>query len=77
MIDPRRLAEMRETGATAHRHMLTSVDHLTGGRIVERTRTATEAIARFENRDPIAARGERGRRGQSRQAAADDEDVAG
>ena len=45
MVNADGAAEVGEVGATAHAYMLASVNDLAGGRVGERTRPATEAIA--------------------------------
>jgi hypothetical protein len=64
MVDADSLAEVIEVRAAAHADVLAGVDELAGRGISEGAGSATQAVARFEDRDLKSAGRQRGRRCQ-------------
>jgi len=74
MIDADCPAKMGHVCATAHRHMLAGIDQESGGRIGKRAGAASESSFGFVDCDLETERRQSGRRGESGETTADDDD---
>jgi hypothetical protein len=67
--------EVSEVGAAAHADVLADIEHLAAGGVGEGAGPSAEAVARFQEGDAKAARGQRRRGGKAGQTGAEDGNV--